>query len=99
MVLQQIFLSFPGGFILRVVAPLNFAKLDNLAAGDSAGILKNLNWFLLIGQVTIQLPMAPYVSVVSQPSLRGTSSTRKRGTRRELLTILWAHTFQNFVWA
>ena len=44
MVLQQFFLSFPGGFILRVVAPLNFVKLDNLAAGDSAGILKNLDY-------------------------------------------------------
>ena len=54
-VLQQFFLSLPCGFILGVVAPLNFAKLDNLAAGDSAGILKNLDWFLLIGQITVQL--------------------------------------------
>ena len=28
---------------------LNFAKLDNLAASDSAGILENFDWFLLIG--------------------------------------------------
>ena len=48
-------LSFPGGFVLGMVAPLNFAKLDNLAAGDSAGIFENLHWFLFIGQITIQL--------------------------------------------
>ena len=74
MVLAKIFFSPPCGFLLGMVAPLNFAKLDNLAAGDSAGILKN--------------PMAPYLSVVSQPSLHGTSSTEKRGTHRELRTIL-----------
>ena len=54
-VLQQIFLSLLGGFILAVVAPQDFAKLDNLAAGDSAGILKYLDWFLLIGLITVQL--------------------------------------------
>ena len=55
MVFEQIFLSFPGGFILCVVAPLNFAKLDNLAAGNSAGKFEDLNWFLLVGQIVIQL--------------------------------------------
>ncbi len=44
-----------GGFILGMVAPLNFAKLDNLAARDSTGIFENLDWFLLISQITIQL--------------------------------------------
>ena len=38
-----------------MVAPLNFAKLDNLAAGDSTGIIENLNWLLLVGQILIQL--------------------------------------------
>ena len=93
MVLANIILSFPGGFILGMVAPLNFAKLDNLAACDSAGKLDNLDWFLLIGQITVQhesLPAALYLSVVCQPFLHGTSSTGKRGTRRELLTILQA---------
>ena len=52
MVLQQIFLSLPGGFILGVVAPLNFAKLDNLVASDSAGKLEDLNCFLLFAQKT-----------------------------------------------
>ena len=37
------------------MAPLNFAKLDNLAAGNSAGKLENLGWFVLVGQITIQL--------------------------------------------
>ena len=38
-----------------MVTPLNLAELDNLAAGDSAGKLENLHWFLLISQITIQL--------------------------------------------
>ena len=38
-----------------MVAPLNFAELDNLAARDSASKLENLDWFLLIGQIAIQL--------------------------------------------
>ena len=38
-----------------MVTPLNFAELDNLAARDSAGKLENLDWFLLIGQIAIQL--------------------------------------------
>ena len=54
-VFEQIFLSLPGGFILHVVAPLNFAKLNNLAAGDSAGILMNLDWVVLLGEITLQL--------------------------------------------
>ena len=36
------------------------------------------------------LPVALYLSEGYQPSLRGTSSTEKRGTHRELLTILQA---------
>ena len=39
---------------------------------------------------TESLPVALYLSAVYQPSRRGTSSTRKRGTRHELLTILQA---------
>ena len=38
-----------------MVTPLNFAELDNLAVCDSAGKLENLNWFLLVGQIAIQL--------------------------------------------
>ena len=38
-----------------MVAPLNFTKLDNLAARNSAGKLENLDEFLLVGQITIQL--------------------------------------------
>ena len=38
MVFAKIILSFPGGFVLGMVTPLNFAKLDNLAVGGSAGL-------------------------------------------------------------
>ena len=44
----MVFLSLPGGFLLGMVAPLNFAKLDNLAASNPAGVLENLDGFLLI---------------------------------------------------
>ena len=54
-VFAEIILSFPGGFILGMVAPLNLAKLDNLTAGDSAGKLKNLYWLLLVSQIIVQL--------------------------------------------
>ena len=76
-----------------MVAPLNFAKLDNLAASNSAGKLEDLNWFLLVGQIVIQLnffPMALYLSTVCQPSPRDISLTEKRGTHHVLLTILRA---------
>ena len=48
-VLVKIFFSLPGGFLLGMVAPLNFSKLDNLAACNSAGKLENLDGFLLVG--------------------------------------------------
>ena len=53
--LAKIILSFPGSFILGMVAPLNFAKLDNFVANNSTGKLKNLDRLLFIGQITIQL--------------------------------------------
>ena len=76
-----------------MMAPLNFAKLDNLTAGDSAGILKNLNWFPPHRSNHFpaeSLPVAPYLSEKHRPSLRGTSSTGKHETHCELLTILLA---------
>ena len=39
-VLAEVFFALPGGFLLGMVAPLNFAKLDNLAVCDSAGKLE-----------------------------------------------------------
>ena len=74
-----------------MVAPLNFAELDNLAACDSTGKLENLDWFLLVGQITLQLNCfqgALYLSGEYRPSLHGTSSTGKRETHHELLTVL-----------
>ena len=52
---MNVFLSLPCGFLLGMMAPLNFAKLDNLAVSNSARKLENLDWLLFIGQITIQL--------------------------------------------
>ena len=54
-VLAEVFLSFPGGFFLHMMTPLNLAKLDDLAAGNPTCSLENLDGLLLIGQITIQL--------------------------------------------
>ena len=76
-----------------MVAPLNFAKLDNLAACDMAGKLENLDWFLLIGQIAIQLNRFQwhYISQMNISHLCvSLLQLGKRGTHRELLTILSA---------
>ena len=52
-VLAEVFFLLPGGFLLGVVAPLNLAKLDNLVACNSARKLENLDWLLLISQITV----------------------------------------------
>ena len=54
-VLSEVFFSFPGGFFLSMMTPLNLAKLDDLTAGNPACSLENLDGLLLIGQITIQL--------------------------------------------
>ena len=55
MVSTKIFFAFPGGFFLGVVTPQHLAKLDDLAAGDSACSLENTDGFLLVSQITIKL--------------------------------------------
>ena len=52
-VLAEVFFSLPGGFLLGMVATLNFAKLDDSAASNSAGKLENLEWLLFISQITV----------------------------------------------
>jgi len=46
-VLEQIFFSLPGGFMLRVVVPLNIAKLDNLGSQKLREILTLLCCIIL----------------------------------------------------
>ena len=51
----EIFLSLPGGFLLRMMTPENLAKLDDLAAGDSVRCLENSDGFLLISQIIVEM--------------------------------------------
>ena len=74
-----------------MVAPLNFAKLDNLAASNSAAKTRE-SWLASLHRsnhcLTEMFPVALYLSEEYRPSLRVTSSTGKRETHHELLTML-----------
>ena len=47
--------AFPGGFIFRMIRPLNFEKLGRLVAGSTLRLIKNTTRVLLISQVLLQL--------------------------------------------
>src|SRR3954468_6105456 len=47
--------AFPGGFIFRMIQPLNFEKLDGLVAGFAFRLIKNAARMFLISQVLLQL--------------------------------------------
>ena len=78
MVFEQIFLSLPGGFILRVVAPHTEIKL----------ILYEVHTPLR--GTSLSFPGSSILIGEYWPSLHGTSSTGKRETHHELLTVLLA---------
>jgi hypothetical protein len=50
---HQIILTLPGCFFLRVVIPSDLAHSDGLPSGDSVCGLKDLRWFLCVGQVLL----------------------------------------------
>jgi hypothetical protein len=50
---HQIIFTLPGCFFLRVVIPPDFAHSDGLPSGDSVCSLKDLRWFLCVGQVLL----------------------------------------------
>ena len=52
---HQIILTLPGCFFLRVVIPSDFAHSDGLPSSDSVCSLKDLCWFLRVGQVLLDL--------------------------------------------
>jgi hypothetical protein len=52
---HQIIFTLPGCFFLRVVIPSDFAHSDSLPSGDSVCSLKDLCWFLYVGQVLLDL--------------------------------------------
>src|SRR4051812_2920816 len=47
--------AFPGGFIFRMIRPLNLEKLGRLVAGSTFRLIKNAAWMFLIRQVLLQL--------------------------------------------
>src|SRR3954470_11283206 len=47
--------AFPGGFIFRMIRPLDLEKLGRLVAGFAFRLLKNAAWMFLISQVLLQL--------------------------------------------
>src|ERR1043165_3349378 len=47
--------TFPGGFIFRMIRPLDFEKLGRLVAGSAFRLMKNTTRMLLISQVLLQL--------------------------------------------
>src|SRR3954465_10257085 len=47
--------AFPGGFIFRMIRPLDFEKLGRLVAGSAFRLIKNAARMFLISQVLLQL--------------------------------------------
>jgi hypothetical protein len=52
---HRIIFTLPGCFFLKVVIPSDFAHSDGLPLGDSICSLKDLCWFLYVGQVLLNL--------------------------------------------
>src|SRR3954470_1450337 len=46
--------AFPGGFIFRMIRPLDFEELGRLVAGFAFRLIKNAAWMFLISQVLLQ---------------------------------------------
>src|SRR3954462_10280184 len=49
-----------------MMVPLNFAELDSLSPCDSFCILKNLDRFLLISEITLQLDLFQRYSILQR---------------------------------
>src|SRR3954463_487028 len=47
--------AFPGGFIFRMIRPLNLEELGRLVTGFAFRLIKNAAWMFLISQVLLQL--------------------------------------------
>src|SRR3954464_16025774 len=47
--------AFPGGFIFRMIRPLNLEELGRLVAGSAFRLIKNAARMFLISQVLLQL--------------------------------------------
>src|SRR3954463_8432293 len=47
--------AFPGGFILRMIRPLNFEKLGRLVVGLAFRLIENAARMFLISQILLQL--------------------------------------------
>ena len=107
-VLSKIFFSFPSGFFLHMITPLNLTKLDNSTLCDLAGKLENLHWFLLVGQITIQLNRFQWhcisqwylshlcVALLQLGNVKYIMNSWQSFRQFQLVSN-FSHTFQNFV--
>jgi hypothetical protein len=50
---HQIIFALPSCFLLKVMTPSDFAHSDSLPSVDSVCSLKDLRWFLCVGQVLL----------------------------------------------
>jgi hypothetical protein len=49
---SRLFFMLPGCFVLSVVTPLDFVHLDDLTTSHSLCGIKNLDWPVVVGQIT-----------------------------------------------
>ena len=54
--------TFPGGFIFRMIRPLDFEKLSRLVAGTTFRLVENAARMFLISQVLLQLNQIMFTS-------------------------------------
>lgn len=48
-VLSELILSFPSGFLLGVISPLNFTKFNLPSSGETDSFFQNPKGYLLVG--------------------------------------------------
>ena len=52
---SKVVFTFPGGFLFRVISPLDFVKLDLVPPGETNIFVENFEWSLAVGQIMVQV--------------------------------------------
>ena len=52
---SKVVFTFPGGFLFRVISPLDFVKLDRTSSGNTNIFFENFERSISIGQVLVQV--------------------------------------------
>src|SRR3954464_9163011 len=97
--------AFPGGFIFRMIRPLNFEKLGRLVAGFAFRLIKNAARVFFISQVLLQLNHIMFQ--FADGVLEATSELRHvedivdlREIRRQFQSVChWSTPGENTEWA